>query len=334
MRGRIASTVVAALVTAAALWLLLKPGTLPHLSAALAQADWPALAVAATLSAPLQWLRAWRFAVLTNGTLDPPPPRLVRAAFQLNFLNFVLPFRLGELSYPVLARRALGQPMLQAAGVLVAARLFDLSIVGALLLGSAAMLGLAGPPAGNLALAILALGFASIPALLIVAARSGLPLLAKIPLLKRLAGLLGDGAARLSSSRIFAATTTLSLAVWGTFFVVALLATAAVAEGIPPAAIMLGAAAGTLAFALPVSGIAGLGASQAAWAAALLQTGVPWHDAVVSAFALYAATLAGALIFGSIAMVPLGRGRPRRSPALAFRPTSPEETSHAHRRRA
>jgi len=45
----------------------------------------------------------------------------------------------------------------------------------------------------------------------------------------------------------------------------------------------------------------GLGASQAAWALALSQAGAPWSDAVVSGFALYGVTLAGALLFGGLA---------------------------------
>ena len=43
-----------------------------------------------------------------------------------------------------------------------------------------------------------------------------------------------------------------------------------------------------VAFALPVNGIGGLGASQAAWVFALSRAGVTWNDAVISAFALYA----------------------------------------------
>jgi hypothetical protein len=64
---------------------------------------------------------------------------------------------------------------------------------------------------------------------------------------------------------------------------------------------MLGAAAGNVAFALPINGIAGIGPSQAAWVAATSSVGVPWNDAVVSALALHAVVLANAVICGGIA---------------------------------
>ena len=87
---------------------------------------------------------------------------LVRIAFQLNFLNFVLPFRLGELSYPVLMRRHYGHGLLHSAGVLLLARLFDLATVVSILLGAAAVLQLAGG-AGNAVLALGALGLGLAP---------------------------------------------------------------------------------------------------------------------------------------------------------------------------
>ena len=55
---------------------------------------------------------------------------MVRIACQANFLNFVLPFRLGELGYPVLMQRRYGIRFLHATGVLLLARLFDLAAVG------------------------------------------------------------------------------------------------------------------------------------------------------------------------------------------------------------
>lgn len=74
----------------------------------------------------------------------------------------------------------------------------------------------------------------------------------------------------------------------------------------PPVALigvaLFGASAGNLAFALPSNGIGGLGASQAAWLAAVTRAGVSWNEAVVGALALYVVTLASALLFGGIAV--------------------------------
>jgi len=100
-------------------------------------------------------------AIMTDGALAWPGGPLVRIAFQLNFLNFTLPFRLGELGYPVLMRRAYGTPVARSLGVLVLARLYDLATVGAIFLAMAALLGLAGGATGSLGLGTLALLLAS-----------------------------------------------------------------------------------------------------------------------------------------------------------------------------
>jgi hypothetical protein len=303
MIGRALSLALAALLTAAALWYLIEPGTLPQLRLALASADWWMLALAMALSAAVQWLRAWRFAIMTSGDLAFPDAALVRIAFQLNFFNFVLPFRLGELSYPVLMRRAYGQPLLDAAGVLLLARLFDLCTVGAILLGTAAWLGLAGTGTAALLLALGAAALALLPAILVLAAEAAGPLLSRLPLMRSLARPLAATTAALRTRPARLAAIGLSFAVWLTFGVLAVLTANAVVDGIFPAVALLGASAGNLAFALPINGIAGLGPSQAAWVAALSQAGVPWADAVISALALYAVVLASALLFGGIAMI-------------------------------
>ncbi len=309
MIGRALSLALAALLTAAALWYLIEPGTFSQLQLALARADWWMLASAMALSAAVQWLRAWRFSIMTSGALAFPDAALVRIAFQLNFFNFVLPFRLGELSYPVLMRRAFGQPILAAAGTLLLARLFDLCTVGAILLGAAVWLGLAGTGTAALLLALAAAALAAAPGLIVLAANGARPLLARLPFIKHIAGPLSASAAALRTRPAGLSAIGLSFAVWLTFGVLAVLTANAVVDGISPAVALLGASAGNLAFALPINGIAGLGPAQAAWVAALSQAGVPWQDAVISALALYAVVLSSALLFGGIAM--LGGRQPR-----------------------
>jgi hypothetical protein len=66
---------------------------------------------------------------------------------------------------------------------------------------------------------------------------------------------------------------------------------------------MLGAAAGNVAFALPINGIAGIGPPQAAWVAATTYAGVPWTDAVLSALALHTVVLTNAIVLGAAAAV-------------------------------
>jgi hypothetical protein len=94
----------------------------------------------------------------------------------------------------------------------------------------------------------------------------------------------------------------LSVGLWLVFGLAAVLVAGAAAATVSPAAAMLGAAAGNVAFALPINGIAGIGPSQAAWVAATTLVGVPWDDAVVSALALHAVVLINAIACGGLAM--------------------------------
>jgi hypothetical protein len=273
---------------------LVTPETAAQIRATAQNANHGALLTAVALSAAVQWLRAWRFAVMTNGTAALPDAKLVGIAFQLNFFNFALPFRLGELSYPVLMRRAYGQPVVSAAAVLIGARLLDLCSVSALLLVIAAWLGL--PSAGSAPLigaAGVALGAAPffLPALRLPA--GGRSRIAKL--------VAGSPALGNRSAGLFAVA--LSFGVWLAFGALAILAAEAVRPGFPPAVAMLGAAASNLAFALPVNGIAGLGPAQAAWVFVVTEAGVAWDNAVVSAFAVYVVTLVSALLFGGLAML-------------------------------
>jgi len=108
----------------------------------------------------------------------------------------------------------------------------------------------------------------------------------------------------------------LGFALWLLFGLAAVLVAQAVVDSVGPAAAMLGAAAGNLAFALPVNGIAGLGPAQAAWVLATTWTGVPRQDAVVSALALHAVVLSNALLLGGLAFAG-GLGRPLRQYPLS-----------------
>jgi hypothetical protein len=140
--NRSVSVVLAVAVTGVCLWFLLTPEVLHSLRRMGTDAK-PLPVVAAFLFCTLvQWLRAWRYSMMTAARLDLPDNAMVRIACQANFLNFALPFRLGELGYPVLMQRRYGIRFLQATGVLLLARLFDLAAVGCIFLASAWALGM------------------------------------------------------------------------------------------------------------------------------------------------------------------------------------------------
>jgi uncharacterized membrane protein YbhN (UPF0104 family) len=301
MIRRAGSLALAVAIAALALWFLLTPEIIAELRVTLARADWWMLGLATALTASVQWLRAWRFAIMTRGALAFPDARLVRLAFQLNWFNFVLPLRLGEISYPVLMRRAYGEGLLNATGVLILARLLDLTTVAAILFGAAALLGLAPSPAGNAGLAAAAAALALVPVALIFAGRAVLGWARRraIEPLVALGAWFDAGHTRGCRMAVVA----LSFAIWMAFGVVAIVVTQAVHAPVEPAVAVLGAAATNLAFALPINGIGGLGASQAAWAASVNLAGVPWEQAVATAFALHGVVLVSALVFGGVAMI-------------------------------
>jgi hypothetical protein len=297
------STLLAVAVTAGCLWFLLTPEVARSLTRIASEARPLPILAAFLLGAVVQWLRAWRFAVMSTGRLGLPGANLVRVAFQLNALNFILPFRLGELSYPVLMRRHYGYDFLHSAGVLLLARAFDLATVCAIMLGTAACLRLtlAVHPA---VLGIGALALALSPFAVALGGRTLQPYLARLPHVGNLAARLAAGLTALRNRSVAMATVGLGFAIWLLFGVSAILVAEAVVATVSPGAAMLGALAGSVAFALPINGIAGIGPSQAAWVVATTQAGAPWNDAVLSALALHAVVLTNALVFGALATIP------------------------------
>jgi hypothetical protein len=293
----------------ACLWALLTPEIVASFLSLLTRARPLPVVGAFALLALIQWLRAWRFGVMMTGRLALPGAALARITFQLNLWNFLLPLRLGELSYPVLMKRHLGYGLLHATGVLLIARLFDLAAVGAVLVGTAAALDV-WPGAGRAVLVLGALCLGLAPFGLVVAGLALRPWLTALPRI-------GEATARLTAGFDaiggYAAGWTavgLSLAIWLVFGIAAILVSDAAVGTVPPAVAMLGAAAGNIAFALPINGIAGVGPPQAAWVAATTWAGVPWHDAVLSALALHAIVLTSAVVLGVVAT---GAGLGRRA---------------------
>jgi hypothetical protein len=187
--------------------------------------------------------------------------------------------------------------------VLLWARLIDLCTVGAILAATAAALRLFATDGANTALWIAALALLAAPVVLAFGAAALRPTIRRLAKLDSAAAVLADDTRRPAFRRSLPAALVLSVVTWLTFGVLAALAARAVTPSLSPPIALLGAAAGNLAFALPVNGIGGFGPSQAAWVAAVTQAGINWEDAVVSALALYGVTLVGALLFGALAFL-------------------------------
>jgi hypothetical protein len=177
-----------------------------------------------------------------------------------------------------------------------------LAAVGAILLAAAAALDAWPGAVGRALLVVGAAGLGLAPFGVTIAGLALRRHLCKLPRIGNAAERLTTGLEAIAGYRAGVAAAGLSLALWLVFGAGAILVAGAVVATVSPGAAMLGAAAGNVAFALPINGIAGIGPSQAAWVAATTSVGVPWDDAVVSALALHAVVLMNAIVLGGLAM--------------------------------
>jgi hypothetical protein len=92
------------------------------------------LLLALALFPLLQWLRAWRFSLLLRRSAEPPRWLEFKLAAQLSFLNLALPFKIGDFSFPLLAKRIVGADLLSGTVAIIWCRLNDACVVAAILL--------------------------------------------------------------------------------------------------------------------------------------------------------------------------------------------------------
>jgi Lysylphosphatidylglycerol synthase TM region len=249
------------------------------------------LLLALALFPVLQWLRAWRFSLLLRRSPEPPGWPDFKLAAQLSFLNLVLPFKLGDFSFPLLARRTVGADLLGATVAIVWCRVNDLCVVVAILaLCGACLITPAEHPWFWWASATVGL----ISLLLPLTLAPLMSLLRAWPRLGRVLGSLPDHASAQHGRRGFHLA--LTVAIWSTHSLIGYLAVSAIAADLSLVAAAFAGAASNLAFALPVTGVAGLGPPQAAWTAALHLTGATWEISIASALLVYGCLLVGVIL--------------------------------------
>ena len=312
--ARLRATLLAAAVTALVVYAVFALSDPAALRRSLAGAA-PAPLLFALLLVPLiQWLRAWRFGLMMSGSPQRPERLLIRTAVLLNLFNYLLPFRVGEASFPIMMKQHYGMEYSRSAGILILVRLMDACAVGALLcVGAVATFDAPlwgwGDPTFALAGGASVLAFVLLPLAGHRMRRSSGLLLRRWPRLHGLADGLMSGSEHLQRSGLHVTVVVQTVAIWLAQAAMAYLAMIAVDPAIAIAPAITAGAAANLAFALPITGIAGLGPSQAAWATALNLTGISWDTAIASALAGYAVAFGGALALGVIAVIV---PRPRR----------------------
>ena len=301
---KLTSTLLAVLVSAAVLWWLLGDGSGDALIEALRKATlWPLL-IGSLLAVAIQIIRAWRFAILEYGGLAPPSWTMIGIATKLVLFNFLLPFKLGELSFPLMMKRAYGTPFGRGAGMLILCRLLDLGVVLAIILVTTAWLldpavhGWNPMLIGAIGVIVLATPF------LVLDHLSWLQrLTAHSPSMAQLASQLGHGASIMRPYRIRLPVAMLTVSIWIAHAAIAWLAATAIAANLGFVSMAMASAASNLAFALPISGVAGLGPPQAAWATMLHLAGHDWTPAITSALLCHGLLLTTFSILGTAFLI-------------------------------
>ncbi len=297
---KVTSTLLAIAVSAVVLWWLLKGGISHELIQALADANLWLLILGGLLAILIQIVRAWRFAILASGSLAGPSWAMIGIATKLVVFNFLLPFKLGELSFPLMMKRAFATPIGEGAGILILCRLLDLGVVAAIILLTVAWL--LDPLILGWSPALISLfGIAALMVPVILP--DHLPrlrlLTARWPPIDKTASELGSGAERMRPARQRLPVVALTMAIWIAHAVIAWLVVTAIGAGFGFVATAMASASSNLAFALPITGIAGLGPPQAAWATMLHLANHDWAPAIASALLCHGLLLVTLSTFGA-----------------------------------
>ena len=226
-------------------------------------------------------LRAQRFRMLSDLRIRVWPEGL-HAACLHGFATYILPFRSGELTLPVVLRSVSNMALVEGGQVLVRARLLDLTVLGFLAMGAALMAEIAVSAyfrAGWFAIGILLVAVQPLLRWLTAS-----PYAARLPLVHRISG--WNIWKRFTAGEIF-----LSLGIWTA--VAGCLFCVTQALGLPiniPQVCLLVTIQLPLQL-LPVQGLANAGNHEGAWVAGLLLLGVSASAALEFALASHAILL-------------------------------------------
>jgi uncharacterized membrane protein YbhN (UPF0104 family) len=298
---KLASTLLALAVSGLVLWWLLRDDAGQALVEAVQGANLWLLALAALLAVIIQLIRAWRFAILASGSLALPSPAMIGIATRLILLNFILPFKLGELGFPLMMKRTYGTPLAQGTGILILSRLLDFGVVAAILLLTSALLFEPEVTGWNpFLIASAGLLLLIMPIVLV----DCLPWLCRLtkpwPKVDHLAEQVIFGALMVRPQGRRMVVFLLSCWIWLAHALIAYTTALAVRADLTFLQLAMAGAASNLAFALPISTIAGLGPPQAAWVYMLYLNGVDITLAKTTAFLCHGLLLVTISTWGAL----------------------------------
>ncbi|MGI9434118.1 MAG: lysylphosphatidylglycerol synthase transmembrane domain-containing protein [Geminicoccaceae bacterium] len=298
---KLVSTFIALAVSGLVLWWLLWGDAGWALIEAVGAADPWLLALAAALAIVIQLIRAWRFSILASGDLALPSWTMIGIATRLILLNFILPFKLGELGYPLMMKRAYDTPIAQGTGILILSRLQDFGVVAAILLLTSASF--FEPRVGAwspLVIASMGMMLLILPMVLVDFLPWLCTLTERWPRIHHLAEQVIFGARMVRPCGRRLLVFLLSCAIWLVHSLIAFLTVRAIDADLNFLQAAMAGAASNLAFALPIGTIAGLGPPQAAWVYMLHLDGVGLITAKTTAFLCHGLLLVTISIWGAL----------------------------------
>ncbi|MFV2071435.1 MAG: lysylphosphatidylglycerol synthase transmembrane domain-containing protein [Thermoanaerobaculales bacterium] len=250
-------------------------------------------------------MRGCRLALLLEpGRLPFPRATLVATAAQAAAL--FAPARTGELALPWLLSRHGGAGLASGVGTLLAARALDFATLG--VWAGSAVLGMRG--LNRPFLLVAALFLITAPLLLAPALTATDRLTTRLLAprgqrgrrwTRRIRRIRRELAAQRRRPLRLVLATLASLAMWGLQWALAWILLVAMGHSWPPAKVVAGATAASLANLLPVNAIGNLGPLEASWTAAFTALGVPLREAAATGLATHIWGLLFAGGFGACA---------------------------------
>jgi len=303
---------------------LLTQVSIEEVLGAIQNVDRNALLLFVILSFSMSGFRTWRYAlVLTVSGYSPRKSALFLVTLVRNFCSDLLPARIGTLVYVYLVTARLGVPFGAAASSFALAFLFDLIAlapmiaVAALLVGSAGQLSRTVAIAGGVVLLLIA--SAAIYALPALARLAG-EMVWRLPLIHSRHRAIGRDALYQTDAdlrkareagiygRLLALSVLVRICKYGSLY--ALLFALLQPMGyelsqLSVPKVFLGLCSAEIAASLPISGIAGFGAYEGAWAWVFGLLGFPQHTANLTAITHHLLTQVYGYLLGAVALLVL-----------------------------
>ena len=301
---RIAASLVMTVLFAALAALLLDIETT---FGALAAVDKSLLPLVLLAMAAVVLVRTLRVAVALG---QRPSWPLLRAVALHGAAVAVLPAKLGEVILPLALNRLAGMSLAGATGLLFVLRIYDLLVL--IVIGAFA-LAFTAAPLGLDALQVPA----TVAAVLACVAMFALPVMTRMlrgvlgrplrrfPRLHDLFHRLSENLALLPAARIVQLICVSAL-MWGLIFTSLHCAALATDSAAGPVNSVLAGVAASLAFALPLNGVANFGPFEAAWIAVMVRAGIAPEVAAAGALAGHAGAIVVNVAAGGLALL-LGR---------------------------